>query len=357
MDRLVLLICIACAACRETETPHAKTVLPSASSLPVRVSPRPRDDVVEVDADVVTFDMSSSETAQLFHICDQLSEWSPFMHRQYGRWAAQNDFLTDRQRKALHAHRALRQKLRYGVLDSLFYTTSSVPDALEHARSVLPSEYFAIEQELFEAMSPVVLTLVHSKQNEVDELRAQVQGEGPRLSKMMNAFVDFTETTVPKQHVPLWIVASPDKHYGGGGYNAGQMVLEAANGAPDILLHESLHFVLNRRMDDLKIEASRCGDGLDSLTLSEGIAYALYPGIVGRAGVLDETIAHLAQENRPADFPYVRFNRLGRALVPLLDDALKNKTTFTQMLPATCDAWKKVNAEPWPPQESSGRNL
>ncbi|MGH7286305.1 MAG: hypothetical protein ACRELY_32710 [Polyangiaceae bacterium] len=338
----------------ETQAPPTSSAL--ARAHPAGVSPL-RADAIELDASVVGFDISSSETAQIFHISDQMSEWSPFMHRQYLRWAVEKNLLGDRQRRALDAHRALRQKLRYGKLDELFYTTQSVQDALARAQTVLSPDDVATERALFDAMTPVVLPLIESKKKETDELRAQVMGDGPRLAKMLNDLVFFTETTVPKQHVPLWLVASPDKHYGGGGYNAGQMVLEAANGASDTLLHESLHFVLNRRMNDLKVEADECGNDLDSQTLSEGIAYALYPGIVGRPGVLDETIAHLAAENRDVNFPYVRFNRLGRALVPLLDAALRDKTTLTQMLPAACEAWKKVNAEPWPPEGASQSTL
>ncbi len=331
--------------------------MPTAASHDAIVAASPRTDVVELDADVVIFDISKSETAQIFHVCDQLSQWSPFMHRQYARWAAEKNLFGDRENKALQAHRALREKLRYGKLDELFYTTASVKDALARAQAVLSPEDLAIERELFDALTPVVLPLIESKKGAVDELRAQVMGDGPRLAKMMSDFVFFTEMTVPKEHVPLWLVPSPDKRSGGGGYNGGQMVLEASDGAQDILLHESLHFVLNRRMGDLKEEASACGAGLDAQTLSEGIAYALYPGIVGRPSALDETIAHLAYENRAASFPYVRFNRLGRALVPLLDAALRDKTTLTQMLPAACDAWKKVNAEPWPPTEAGPGSL
>jgi hypothetical protein len=51
--------------------------------------------------------VSTSRTAQLFHIVDQLSGWSPYCHRQYGRWFAQHRPLDDEDRRVLAAHAAL----------------------------------------------------------------------------------------------------------------------------------------------------------------------------------------------------------------------------------------------------------
>lgn len=41
-----------------------------------------------VDLGGIVISVSESRTAQTFHVVDQLSEWDPACHRQYGRWAA-----------------------------------------------------------------------------------------------------------------------------------------------------------------------------------------------------------------------------------------------------------------------------
>jgi hypothetical protein len=256
--------------------------------------------------------------------------------------------LGEPQKKALEAHRALRQRMHYGELDQTFYTTESVQDALTRAATFLSPEDLATEKNLFEQMTPILLPLIEKQNADVAALRDRILSQREKLKKMLEDFVQFVQVYLPKDHLPLWLIASTGPQSGGGGYNGGQMVVEASRSADHVLLHESLHFVLSPKKSDLEAAAKSCGAGLDAETLNEGLAYALYPGIVGNRDAINQAIAQLASEGKPVSDPYVRFNRFGKRLTPLLEKALVEKTALATMLPAACDEWKKIAAAPWP---------
>jgi hypothetical protein len=343
---IALAIAITSSGCASTPAPCPRVVAPP--SVVIAAAPEKDPDVAMLDVGVLVYDISISDTAQIFHISDQLSQWSPFMHKQYMRWADQEHLLGDPQKIALAAHRAVRQRLHYGVLDQNFYTTKSLQDALSDAKAVLSAEDFAVEKNLFETMTPLILPFIEKHKAETVALRDRILSQQDKLKKMLEDFVQFAQVYLPKDHVPLWLIASTDGQAGGGGVNGGQMVVESGRDSVNTLLHESLHFVLNPKRPEIEAAAKSCGAGLDYETLNEGIAYALSPGIIGNRDAIDQTIAHLASQGKPVDDPYVRFNRLGKRLTPLLEKALIDKTTLATMLPAACDEWKKVAATTWP---------
>jgi hypothetical protein len=63
---------------------------------------------VEVDLGGLILTVSDSSTAQIFHIVDQLSEWDPYAHKQYGRWARTLP-LNQEDRRLLQQHADLRR--------------------------------------------------------------------------------------------------------------------------------------------------------------------------------------------------------------------------------------------------------
>jgi hypothetical protein len=77
-------------------------------------------------------DVYVSRTATLFHVVDQVSEWSEFAHRQYGRAFAP---LTESDRAALAKHRAVRAKHSWGEgLEQTFYSPLALDEALKAER-------------------------------------------------------------------------------------------------------------------------------------------------------------------------------------------------------------------------------
>jgi hypothetical protein len=299
----------------------------------------------QLDVGVLVYEIGVADTAQVFHIADQAAEWNPFAHKQYARWLAERA-VGPAEASALDAHRALRKRLRYGVIDQTFYTARDVDAAL--AAAPLEAADVATERALFRAMAPLIAPLVERERANVAALRDTIVARRATLGSMLADLASFAEVYMPKEHVPLWLVATTEPAYGGGGYNGGQMVVEASRSGVEVLMHESLHFVLRRRGEVLSEAARACGAGLDKMTLEEGIAYALYPGIVGEPGAIRQTLARLAKEGKTPAEPYVRFNRLGLALTPVLEKALADKTKLTALLPEACAAYKRLSAEVWP---------
>jgi hypothetical protein len=82
---------------------------------------------LKLSAGPLTLELTSSESAQQFHIVDQLSQWSQFSHKQYRRALK----LEPDDEAALKAHAELRQRLHYGALDQAFYLSASLDEAYE----------------------------------------------------------------------------------------------------------------------------------------------------------------------------------------------------------------------------------
>jgi len=82
--------------------------------------------------------------------------------------------------------------------------------------------------------------------------------------------------------------------------------------------------------------------GLDTETLSEGLAYAYSPGIVhaGDSDQLLSTVAAFIAQGSSLKDSYARFNLYGLTLRPLLKEALSGKRqTLETFLPRATDAW------------------
>jgi len=342
----LLALSTACAA----PAPSPRPSLPQEGRADPAASATPSG-VTALDLGIVVYDLGVTETAQLFHIADQVSAWSPFSHKQYARWVEREHLLGPTETNALAAHRALRRRLHYGVLDQTFYTARSIDDALT-ATALDPADV-ETERALFRAMTPVVLPLLARERQHVLDVRDAIVAQRDTLTSMLTDLASFSEVYMAKEHVPVWLIATTDPANGGGGYNGGQMVLEAGRSAVHVLMHESLHLVLGRRKEMLAAAARGCGDGLDEMTLEEGIAYALYPGIVGEPGSIPRDLARFAEAGMTADQPYVRFNRLGLALTPIVEKALTGKTKLTALLPEACTAYQRLRKEPWPPPAAS----
>ncbi|MFI5296740.1 MAG: hypothetical protein ACHREM_01470 [Polyangiales bacterium] len=302
--------------------------------------------ITSLDVGVLVFDIGVTDTAQLFHIADQVTAWNPFAHKQYARWLDATHAIGPTEQSALDAHRTLRKRLGYGVIDQTFYTARTIDAAL--ATTSLAAADVETERVFLRTMSPLIMPIVEREHANVVALRDAIVARRDTLSSMLADLASFAEVYIAKEHVPLWLIATTDPANGGGGYNGGQMTVEASRGATELLMHESLHFVLHHRSDVLSDAARACGAGLDKMTLEEGIAYALYPGIVGPTNAIRHELERLAREAKPVDDPFVRFNRLGLALTPVLEKALVNKTKLTTLLPEACAAYKRIAAETWP---------
>jgi hypothetical protein len=154
---------------------------------------------------------------------------------------------------------------------------------------------------------------------------------------------------VPEIAAPAYAIASPDDQSSGGGFNGGKLTIEVSpnRDVMNVFLHEVFHVFLRAR-DEAITAAAATAVGLDNETLSEGIAYALSPGLLHEGGPeADPLRVRVASDwgaGKTLDDPYTRSNRFGLALRPLLKGALDDETaTLETFLPRAVDAWRVMS--------------
>src|SRR5207253_6009358 len=91
------------------------------------------EEPVRLDAGALQLEIFFSRTAHLFHVVDQLAEWSEFSHRQYGRYFDQLDGgYSARDRELLAKHTAIRAVHGWGNgLEQTFYASAGLESALQ----------------------------------------------------------------------------------------------------------------------------------------------------------------------------------------------------------------------------------
>jgi hypothetical protein len=109
------------------------------------------------------------------------------------------------------------------------------------------------------------------------------------------------------------------------------------------LLHESLHRLLENQKQ--RIHSAADAAALDATTLNEGIAYALYPGIMAdieQGDRLIEQLVRMQLRGTPASDSFLRFHLLAAVLRPSLKTALAHNETITTFLPRATTKWRSV---------------
>ncbi len=309
-------------------SPHAPSATASGSRL-------------DFGALVVT--LSTSRTAQLFHIVDQLADWNPYAHRAYLRWAAKSFVLDDDDRKAL-ARQAVMRKApsKPEGFEHAFLVDETLADAAAaavRAKWVTPEEA-SDEVAILSRFASRVGVLIDQHDAELDAFAASLVHERERLRPIVKRIATFAGATTPLS-VPVFLVANPEATSGGGEANANRLIVEVP--APDsrgTLLHESLHAFLRPHADE--IGAAAASAGLTMTELNEGIAYALSPGLTDEPGVnrLAGQLDRFVTQGRPKTDPYVRFYTIATVLRPVLSESLDRGDTIAMFLPKATAAWK-----------------
>jgi hypothetical protein len=301
-------------------------------------------------AGAATLDLHVSRTAHLFHVVDQLSEWSEFCHRQYARhFGRLPGGRSAEDRKHLARHAAIRKRRGWGGgLEQAFYTPLELDAALRLgiADGHLTAEEAKAEREVFLHFAPRVEALMKSQQPTLAKFARGLRQRKDALARFTAKLSRFCGGM--KVTVPVYLLANPAERDCGGGYNGGRLTLEVPRGrdAYPMFLHELMHAFLETRRAWLE-RAVRGVDGLDYMGLNEGIAHALAPGILhdGGGDPLAERVRRDLAAGKPLSDNSTRFHRLGLALRPLLRDALEDRTqTLSSFLPRAVDAWRVVAA-------------
>lgn len=305
-----------------------------------------RGTVSRIEVGVLKIDVSISRTATLFHVVDQLAEWSVFCHREYGRAFAP---LTAKDRAMLQKHAAVRARHGWGAgLEQTLYSDLPVDQALQagvEAKWLTPDEAVT-EREVLSYFAPRIDAMAAAQSGTVTAFRDRLQTELQAAAPMIAQFARFTGT-VPEV-VPVFLLPDPDPRNGGGGYNGGRLTLEipATGDALGTALHEIFHAFLHPRMHDLERAAAGVPN-LDAGILNEGMAYAFSPGLFHSGSqnvdVLANRVATDYANGKPLSDPYVRSNRYGLALRPLLRMALTDSSqTLDAFLPRAVDVWRAL---------------
>ncbi len=307
----------------------------------------PSADVVMGD---VTLHVSESESAQVFHVVDQLSRWSEFCHAQYSRWADANLRLTSEDRALLEQHAALRKSRGWGQgFEQAFYVDATIAKAATDAaeRKSLTAPELAAEKKILAHFAPKLRPLLEAGREENLRFRTRLVEQQEVLAQTMSKLAKFAERSGAVV-IPVFLIPNPEPGNSGGGFNGGRLVLEI-QAAPDpmpTLLHEVFHAVLEGRSADLA-NAAKQVSGLDQQTLNEAIAYAFYPGILGASSDEDELADDLAGDvlsgKTPAD-AYLRFKLFAVVLRPMLRGALDKGEPLSVFLPRAITKLKKFPA-------------
>jgi hypothetical protein len=301
-------------------------------------------DAERIEVGVLRMDVHISRTATLFHVVDQLSEWSYYSHRQYGRLFSP---LSDADRTMLEKHKEVRAKHDWGNgLEQTFYTPISLEEALSNGitQGRLSREEADKEREVFLHFAPRIDALLAAQVASLTAFRERLRHELAQRSGLIDQFARFTGKS--PDLVPVYLIPNPDPKNMGGGYNGGRLTIEVPTAADAIptTLHELFHAFLETKKAE--IEAAVAGvPGLDSETLNEGLAYALSPGIVHAdsdgADPLVRTVRRQFAENKPLSDTFTRSNRYALSLRPLLQAALADeRQTLSTFLPRAIDVWR-----------------
>jgi hypothetical protein len=289
-------------------------------------------------------DVHLSRTAQVFHVVDQLSAWSPYCHAQYAAAIK----LSDADRSLLVRHAAVRRRFGWGGLEKAFYVTDDLDAAIARAveARVLSPDDGEVERAVLTAFAPRLDEAIDKGRPGLVAFARRIVQEAPRLgetSRRLAALCEVAEV-VP---VPVYLIWNPSDSDIGGGFNGGRLTLEVPSrrDAMPIFLHEAFHALLNTRADTIR-KAAQSGAGLDEETLQEGIAYALAPGLIHDPGIGGDPLAERVRKDREAgrtlDDPYVRFHRLASEIRPHLKRALDGGVSFDAFLASAVEAWGRI---------------
>ena len=304
-----------------------------------------RNAPVHLDAGSLKLDVYISETAQLFHVVDQISQWSEFSHKQYVRYfESRGGGLNESDLRILAEHVAIRKRYGWGRgPEQVFYTPLDLDEALKAgvASGHLTAGEADTERRVLTYFRPRVKRLV-SESKPLDEFVREFARQQSNMTAFAAEVARFIGNT-PEKPIPFYVIANPDDTNAGGGYNGGKLTLEIPRKRdvyPDVL-HELFHAFVETKRAEVET-AARSVPGLDFQTLNEGLAYALSPGLhhTGDSDQLRATVSAYIAKGSPLSDSFTRFNFFALALRPLLNEALADPhQNLESFLPRAVDAW------------------
>ena len=301
-----------------------------------------------IEAGALKCDVYISRTAHLFHVVDQLAEWSEYCHRQYGRYfSAQGKGLSSFDRDLLEGHVKVRKQRGWGAgLEQTFYSPLDVEGAIKAGleKGQIDAAQAEVERKVFANFAARVDKLIADHRKILDSYADRLLKEKERLADFADRISRLFGGA--KVSVPVYLIANPHDEDMGGGFNGLIVAVEiprVADAYPT-LLHEIFHAFLQLRRDKIE-EAAKRVDGLNFETLNEGLAHAIAPGIfnTGKPGEdpLEKTVKRHQAEGKVLKDYYYRVYRFGLELRPLMKEALESKNgSIDKVIPKAADLWR-----------------
>jgi hypothetical protein len=340
----LLVLAAGCSSTPEKAKPDAKKDDEAPAAKPASPRPEVAPVTTRIEAGPLRLTVSVSRTAQVFHVVDQLSAWSPFCHLQYSRVL----HYPESARQLLADHAAIRARLGWNHgLERALYTTDDVDTALERAvrENVLTADEASRERKVLDFFDGLLDEELRATRPRVEAFAARIASQAPAVGATATKLMRLVGIEKVLE-VPVFLIWNPADIDTGGGFNGGVLALEVPvkGDALPTFMHEIFHAILNEERGKIASTA-QAAQGLDAETLNEGIAYALSPGILheGEDDPLADQVADDRFRQRPFENPYVRFNRFGLEIRPILVEALAKPTGFDAFLARTLEAWDRVS--------------
>jgi hypothetical protein len=291
-------------------------------------------DVKKIDLGGITLSVSTSWSAQVFHIVDQLSQWSPYSHKQYVRWASKNLKLNKTDSLLLQQHATLRRDHKKNAdIDKAFLTGYSIEEAASRAVTDkrLSASEAATEKGILLHFAERLSILKQLSTLQAASFFARLESHRTETAALISKLLAFTKTQ-GNVNVPVYLVVNPEEGSGGGEANGGLVVIETQEN-PDVipvLIHESLHFLLIPYKEKIRLASVEAG--IDPLVVNEGLAYAM-GGLIEEPDRLPYMLVRNITRGQDVSDHYTQFYMAGIIVRPMLKDALAKGETITELLP------------------------
>src|SRR5262249_11010571 len=151
-------------------------------------------------------------TAQLFHVVDQISQWSEFSHEQYvGYFKSLAGGLSESDRKILDEHVAIRKRYGWGRgPEQVFYTPLELDEALNAgvANGHLTAGEAETERRVLSYFRPRAERLFADSKPLEDFVR-EFRGRQSDLATFATEVARFVGRS-PAKPIPFYVIADPD---------------------------------------------------------------------------------------------------------------------------------------------------
>jgi len=301
----------------------------------------------QIDFGRLVINVSQSQTAQVFHIVDQLSQWDQYAHKAYVRWAAKSLPLDDEEKALLRQHAEMRKARGWGNgFEQAFLVDEPIDAAAKGAAAAgtLTEKEATAEAAILNHFAVRLAPFIQQQTPVLNDFSRQLVADRRRLTALFDQIAKFAGSPGVVR-VPVFLVANPELESGGGEANGGVIVVEAPAPHPQsAAIHEALHVLLRPRAAEIKTAAEAAGLSFDDL--NEGIAYAMAPGLTEQnSDPLVEQLVTFLKRGTPAGNSYVRFYAIGAAIRPLLRQALESGQSLQDFLPLAARKARQVLAQ------------